>query len=529
MKNFKPGSVGAITAGPFSDFQGVVVKLQPGEKIVVEVEILGRKAEITLNQEQFELLGEDPRPRFRDEIEKDIDQMLQEEFDNWWLKQLDRPEDDLVAEWSAFCAFRQEFEAKAAVERQTLLNAFEASFTAIAEHGVSWAKQRWETETERWTPNAYRHEEFYKAARQQIKECPDDSGHWTDIWRHLWQAANERSWKAEYMAWRQENLPDAATIEQMRLDARQKAQALVERVRSLVQQTHGLTLPDHVFAFWAFWLSLTPIERQEMHWIATPCGLFDLFSEEGLQRKPIPELDHRLHYRYYRDPPEFLTLLYGGGDGLHFGLWYDDPRELPTGVMYYWNNDGIPVCDDGCQTLLQQVRFQIEKAVSQLEYDRYDNDSRHRRVRLSALRDAVMAFETAERPEMGSLYEKAYKQQRLGARIATEDGAGVAIPGFSAETFPQRDLEVIRIAILGDAPIVQDWIVAALEACAEGQPAEALAFGRDLHWLSGGNPEREAAAAKLLDAAYRALGRDALAAIAFVHFQKRSLQSVNIY
>jgi hypothetical protein len=46
-----------------------------------------------------------------------------------------------------------------------------------------------------------------------------------------------------------------------------------------------------------------------------------------------------------------------------------------------------------------------------------------------------------------------------------------------------------------------------------------LALGRDLHWLSCKNPQRETAAVKLLEAAYKVLNRDALASIAILHLQ----------
>jgi hypothetical protein len=68
-----------------------------------------------------------------------------------------------------------------------------------------------------------------------------------------------------------------------------------------------------------------------------------------------------------------------------------------------------------------------------------------------------------------------------------------------------------------------------LQATIDGRPADALALGHDLHWLSAGKPERQAAAAGLLEAAYRLLERDALADIAAVHHRHRNLASVRVY
>jgi hypothetical protein len=47
--------------------------------------------------------------------------------------------------------------------------------------------------------------------------------------------------------------------------------------------------------------------------------------------------------------------------------------------------------------------------------------------------------------------------------------------------------------------------------------------------MSAGKPERQAAPAGLLEAAYRLLGRDALAEIAAVHHRHRNLASVSVY
>jgi len=64
---------------------------------------------------------------------------------------------------------------------------------------------------------------------------------------------------------------------------------------------------------------------------------------------------------------------------------------------------------------------------------------------------------------------------------------------------------------------------------AAGKPAKALLLGRDLHWLSLREPEREALPAELLVAAYESLGRPKLAAIAAAHGAEPQLGSVGIY
>lgn len=76
-------------------------------------------------------------------------------------------------------------------------------------------------------------------------------------------------------------------------------------------------------------------------------------------QNPESGLDHRLNSRFYRDPPEFSTALHGNTDGLHFGLWYDNPQESSAFVASYYSRDGGGVAYQG-QTLLEAVRKQIE-------------------------------------------------------------------------------------------------------------------------------------------------------------------------
>ena len=112
--------------------------------------------------------------------------------------------------------------------------------------------------------------------------------------------------------------------------------------------------------------------------------------------------------------------------------------------------------------------------------------------------------------------------------MATVDELGVWVPP-SVQSPPRRDTDAVHQAIADNAAEAQDWVAAALQATVDGRPADALALGHDLHWMSWGQPEREEAAARLLEAAYRQLDRGALADIAAVHHRHRSLQSVSVY
>lgn len=353
----------------------------------------------------------------------------------------------------------------------------------------------------------------------------------------LWQAAEGRCRRAEYAKFRQEHMPPPEELATLRAGARQQANAQREPVQAFFQQTYHLTLPDHVFNFWAFWLGLTPFERETMNWQLdndpiqpalgiSPGGIFRYFEQTGRASIPQEDLDHRLNSRFYRDPPEFFTALHGDTDGLHFGLWYDNPHEPSAFVASYYSRDGGGIAYAG-QTLLEAIREQIERA-------QYHNDTTneqkewHSKQQLGfmLLRDAVMEYETADRPEQGITYIQTYR--KCEERIPTCNELGITVPP-SYERPQERDIAAIYQAICADDPQVKIWINEALEACAQGQPALALALGHDLHWLSHDQPERKEAAYLLLTRAYEVLGYQALSDIVTLHHQYRDLPNVDIY
>jgi Uncharacterised conserved protein (DUF2228) len=297
----------------------------------------------------------------------------------------------------------------------------------------------------------------------------------------------------------------------------------------------GWGLPESLFAFMAFWRGLTPCEQGavEDYAMVSPTGLLERLISGGHDHIPKGGLDPRLHYRYYSDPPEFLTTLNGEGDGHHYGLWYDDP-SAPAFVASYYNNDHTTIDPNG-YTLLEAVRASIERRTeSEIENAEYSEgndeealeDARDGILHLSLARDAVCEFETIDRTERGAQYCEKYSVEASG-RIPTVPQIGVAVPPPLVR--PQREAVIERF--FADVPLQElaSWVEAALEACRQGQPAEALALGHDIHWLSGGDGQREAWALSLLEAAYPALGRPALAEIAAVHHRHRDLPDVDLY
>ncbi|MGR6999285.1 hypothetical protein ACU686_15955 [Yinghuangia aomiensis] len=155
-----------------------------------------------------------------------------------------------------------------------------------------------------------------------------------------------------------------------------------------------------------------------------------------------------------------------------------------------------------------------------------------------------MRYETGDRPEHGRDYDlwcsRGDDWYRIvdPARVTTLDGAGALVTGTTVlyrghqRKGEDRTLtDRIREALAADPSALQQLVADAKDRCRAGDPAEALALGRDLHFISDDDSlprrariaERERAAAELLAMAYRSLGRDNLAELAELDLRERKI------
>lgn len=286
--------------------------------------------------------------------------------------------------------------------------------------------------------------------------------------------------------------------------------AAAERMRTV----YGMPLPRHLSYAAGFWLGLAPEEREE-GWSYLGCGaagVLEWFEEGGLERPAL--LDERLHYRYRPDPPEFVTVWSGNSDGGHFGLWYDVPDELPRVLVHNYARD------DGCTgpreaTLLGSLLRDVEReSLAAHEYPHAE---------------AVLAW----LKEMHRLELAAHREEAIG-RPRERSGWCVAgmDPWVANAVLPidlvGREAQDRRYRCFREAPEeAAGWIDRARAELAAGEPLRALFLGRELHYVDS-DALREAGS-ELLIAAYRMLGREALAEVARVHHVHRDLPSVGIY
>jgi|GEM_PF-4745711 len=313
--------------------------------------------------------------------------------------------------------------------------------------------------------------------------------------------------RPRYESWRSKVLPDAETLTEARHRARARVMASAEALRLRILQSHGLLLPDHVLEFWACWRGLYPAEQKALAFLGVePMGLLDFFRPMA-EQPGRDEGDPRLHGRDYRDPPEFFSVLRVGPQ-IRYGLWYDDLGALPRFIVRMDSNE--PRASVHKVTLLEVLRAYLEERMTELE-SREPSEEDWMWLQYALARDAVAAFATATAPALPP----------SGYRLQTQDGVGALLLVEGA--MDERGLEKLQLRYLPHDPDeLKPLIREALADCAAGDPTKALLYGRDLHWDSGHRPEREEAAVRLLEVAYRAQRRPGLAELVALHHRHRS-------
>jgi hypothetical protein len=289
-------------------------------------------------------------------------------------------------------------------------------------------------------------------------------------------------------------------------------------VSQRMKEVYGLRLPKQVAVWDAFEKSLSPIERVGLNEIGRGRGGIMLWFEDGgLEKKTVDNLDARLEARFRRDPPELVTVMWGDTDGLHYGLWYDDPEELPSFIVHNYARDSAETWRDEEATLLGILRERTRKLIEEPDYPEEPIATS-----LYALRAALDWWTRAD----DEVFEKSkWTDHKRGEILG---GVAPALPksaGNARATY--KEYNERAEAYRASSPKVEKWIAEARAELAKGKPAFALTLGRELHWMD--SDETRALSLELMTAAWEALGRPALANVARVHHQHRDLKTVSVY
>lgn len=299
-------------------------------------------------------------------------------------------------------------------------------------------------------------------------------------------------------------------------DARAIAEGRFDAVAAHFAKVYAMRLPRHVTYTAAFFLGLDARERAAAWAFDAQAlsGVGDWFEDGWIVDGALSKTawaDERCHGRFRHDPPELVTFVAGTSDGSHWGLWYDDPRELPRVCAHNWARDSAET--GSCEpTLLASLLAR---------FDRQDDPEVTRQA--AGLVDWMR--------DLASLELAAHRAESIAPPWDRPDGclggmapAGVAIPP-DLLVLPAQSARAT--AHRGDPEAVRAMIARAREELERGAPGRALFLGRELHFFDR-DEHREACTWLLVDA-YRALGRDALAEVVRAHHGARDMRTVDAY
>lgn len=315
------------------------------------------------------------------------------------------------------------------------------------------------------------------------------------------------AWRAGF------TLPEPRAV----LEARRPA---VARLGARLRAAFGFELPPTLDVFLAFHHALPPVAREAYDALVDLRfgGLLRLLDEPELV--PREGLDLRLQDRFRHLPPELVPLLIGGTAGHLVGLWFDDVAKPPFAVVHAYSKDPAAGVFPKAATLLQWVREQLDG----LDPGAFaDPEAQRRPLRL--VRELCDAFAPldAEALDREGRTATAWRARKP----ALTCGMGIDAPGADAA------MATVNAALddLDFDSAEGKATVAALVQQAKTEPALALALGRALHHLGAwnGSEPLQPPALELLELAYRALGRERLAALARVHHAHRDLAWVDLF
>ncbi|KAK7082687.1 hypothetical protein SK128_004583 [Halocaridina rubra] len=107
-----------------------------------------------------------------------------------------------------------------------------------------------------------------------------------------------------------------------------------EDVRMSIEQKFLLEMPEDFYQFWDLCVKLNK-EKPEEAFIKAGLmlvGPYDVLTGKLKDVKIRRVSSYICHWRYYYDPPEFMTVIAGSENEYHIGYYRDDPFLLPNFV-----------------------------------------------------------------------------------------------------------------------------------------------------------------------------------------------------
>ena len=283
---------------------------------------------------------------------------------------------------------------------------------------------------------------------------------------------------------------------------------------SKLPELFGFAAPEEMRLFWEFARGIKPDAPEDAFSETTMISLvgpFDLLS--GRLDRESPNYDPCLHWRYFGDPPEFVTLLSGGTDGLHWGYVSSGELVQPLGIAGYFAHDDVTLFQEPAG-LFGVIRCAAESAVEELlEYaDELPEDERNR-----AAEGAMKCEELLD--SIATFCSKTGLESPQAKKLSFVDHCNL-LPDFMFSNLEKSGALPWRVECEIDRLKSQGY---------SGLDAQ-LRLGRMLwHWHHNGNPQIEELAFSLLDEVYRAQGSQFLRHVLQEHRKHRHRKSLSVF
>ena len=260
----------------------------------------------------------------------------------------------------------------------------------------------------------------------------------------------------------------------------------------ILQTRFRFAFPAELSQFWEFTQELA---ASGLALDSSPIGirLGNLFR--AFDRKNSATNLDELEDRFYKDPPEFITVLLGDTDGLHWGYYVDEPVNGPSCVAHYYHNDAYQFIVDG--GLFDAVGKHAESVRRSLrEYMETDSAS------AESYRQGIQQVDSILERLVPLMTEEPAQR---AATAPTRDGMGIIVPPdkYAPLSGAERFLEPRYTPTAAE---VHKFRELALSALQHGYAGTALKLGKDL-W---DYPDYFDISCELLDKAYSALGSPVL-------------------
>jgi hypothetical protein len=289
-------------------------------------------------------------------------------------------------------------------------------------------------------------------------------------------------------------------------------------LKDRLHELYGIEFPDSLFFLHEFLQTYPQGEKADalgslgIH----PTGLLQVLGRivEGQDTSTIKPII--LHYRYYRDLPEFFTCLHGDTDGLHWGLLWDEPVLGFRGAASYYNNDGdhIRVHRGLFDALLRRVNERLESAEEMIRDDpENEQEYRKRATAIDRMKGRLLEFVNRHGVRFNDLRPSGIESDTGLDLVIGEKYLGRAVDETPRPSKHWQALSPERVKEL-------------LSECRRGRVVPAMQAGRSLWYWAG--REYSSDAYKLLRAGYARLERPELIKILDVHYENRDMKSVDL-